>query len=176
MVFAGMVLARAAAIYEKNNGGGLFANQTQSYVPAMTGDIIKCDIVVSEESAFYPFVEIPDYLIAMSQSAYDKFIEQTNDGTRIIFDGDVFKSRSDQVHYDIPASRKAEGKWKNRSANMIMLGALIGISHLLGEESVLEAIANASPSDKVEINKKAFSEGLNIGRAIIDSKGTGESG
>lgn len=176
VVFAGMVLARAAATHEKHDGREFFVNQTQSYGPAVTGDIIKCDVVVSEERAYYPSVEIPDYLVAMSQPAFDKFVMQTNGGTKIILDEETVRSGPERVHYYIPASRRAREMGKKGPANMVMLGALIGISHLLSAESVLEAIANASPSGKAEINKEAFSEGLNIGRAIIDSKGTEESG
>ena len=176
VVFAGMVLARAAASYENRNGQGLFVNQTQSYGQAATGSLIRCDVVISEERAYYPFVEIPDYLMAMSQSAYDRFIEQTSIGTRIIFDEDEIHSRPDRVHYAIPASRLAKEMGRKGSANMILLGALIGISHLLGAESVLQAIANASPSSTGENNRKAFSEGLNIGRAITDCRIAGESG
>jgi 2-oxoglutarate ferredoxin oxidoreductase subunit gamma len=170
VVFAGMVLAKAAALYEKREGQGLFVNQTQSYGPAVRGDIIACDVVISENSAFYPFVEIPDYLIVMSQLAYEKFIGQTGNVTTFILDEDAVESRPDRTHYGIPALRRAEEMGRSGSANMIMLGALIGISRLLSEGSVLQAIANASPSSTGEINRKAFSEGMSIGRAIIESK------
>jgi 2-oxoglutarate ferredoxin oxidoreductase subunit gamma len=176
VVFAGMVLAKAAALYEKREGRGLFVNQTQSYGPAVRGDIINCDVVVSQESAFYPFVEIPDYLVVMSQMAYDKFVEQTNSGTVFILDEDAVESRPKQLHYDVPAVRRAEELGRSGSANMIMLGVLTEISHLLSEGSVLQAIANASPSSTAEMNKKAFSEGVNIGREILASNKPGGSG
>jgi len=176
VVFAGMVLAKAAALYEKREGLGLFVNQTQSYGPAVRGDIINCDVVVSQDSAFYPFVEIPDYLVVMSQLAYDKFIEQTNSGTVFILDEDAVESRPKQMHYDVPAVRRAEDLGRSGSANMIMLGVLTEISHLLSGGSVLQAIANASPSSTGEMNKKAFSEGVNIGREILASIKPGESG
>ena len=176
MVFAGMVLAKAAALYEKREGRGLFVNQTQSYGPAVRGDIIACDVVVSEDSAFYPFVEIPDYLVAMSQPSYDKFLEHTDESTIFILDDDAVESRPDRVHYGIPAMRRAEQMGRAGSANMIMLGALIAISHLLSEEAVLKAIAKASPTSTEEINRKAFSEGMNIGRAILVSRKEGGPG
>ncbi len=168
-------MARAAALYEKRSGQGLFVNQTQSYGPAVRGDVIKCDVVISEASAFYPFVEVPDYLVVMSQSAYDKFIEQTGLGTIIILDEDAVESRPGQPHFDIPAMRRAEEMGRNGSANMIMLGALIGTSGMLGEESVLQAIAKASPSSTGVMNAKAFTEGMSIGRAILAAKGKGGS-
>jgi len=176
VVFAGMVLAKAAALYEKREGRGLFVNQTQSYGPAVRGDIINCDVVVSQDSAFYPFIEIPDYLVVMSQLAYDKFIEQTNSSTIFILDEDAVESRPNQMHYDVPAVRRAEGMGRSGSANMIMLGVLTEIWHLLSEGSVLQAIANASPSSTGEMNKKAFTEGVNIGREILAPKKLGGSG
>jgi len=165
-----MVLAKAAALYEKREGRELFVNQTQSYGPAVRGDIINCDVVVSQDSAFYPFVEIPDYLVVMSQLAYDKFIEKTDDGTLIILDEDAVESRPKQMHYAVPAVRRAEKLGSAGSANMIMLGVLTAISHLLSEGSVLQAIANTSPSSRDEMNRKAFTEGMNIGREILAPK------
>jgi 2-oxoglutarate ferredoxin oxidoreductase subunit gamma len=176
VVFAGMVLAKAAALYERREGKGLFVNQTQSYGPAVNGDVINCDVVVSRDVAFYPFIEMPDYLVAMSQLAYDKFIDRTDGGTILIIDEDTVESRPQQTHYLVPAVRMAEELGGAGAANMVMLGALTEISHLLSEESVLMAIVNASPSSKGEMNKKAFTEGGNIGRKILASNEPGESG
>ena len=176
MVFAGMVLARAAALYEKRGGRGLYANQTQFYEPAVGGDIIRCDVVVSQEGAFYPFVEVPDYLIAMSQRAYDRYLAGTDRGTTFILDEDAVEAMPGRAHYGVPASRRAEEMGRGSSANMIMLGALIELSSILSAESVMQAIAKASPSNKSAINKKAFSEGMNIGRAILESEIVEESG
>ncbi len=169
MVFAGMVLARAAALYERREGRELFVNQTQSYGPTVRGDIIACDVVVSDNRAFYPFVEIPDFLVIMSQLAYDKFIEQTNSETVVILDEDAVGSRPKQTYYEVPAVRRAEEMGGSGSANMVMLGAFTQVSQLLSEGSVQQAIAKASPSSTGEMNMKAFTEGMNIGRAILAS-------
>jgi 2-oxoglutarate ferredoxin oxidoreductase subunit gamma len=176
IVFAGMVLAKAAALYENREGRRLFVNQTQSYEPGARGEVINCDVVVSQDVAFYPFVEIPDYLVAMSQLAYDKFCDRTDGRTIFILDEDAMESRPKQMHYLVPAVSAAEDLGRGGSANMIMLGALIEISSLLSEESVLQAITNSSPSSTGEMNKKAFTQGVNIGRNILASKKPGESG
>lgn len=164
------MLARAAALYERVEGRELFVNQTQSYGPAMRGDIISCDVVVSDNSAFYPFVEIPDFLVVMSQLAYDKFMEHTSSNTVVMLDEDAVESRPKLTHYEVPAVRKAEELGRSGSANMVMLGAFAQISQLLSEGAVLQAIANASPSSTGEMNKKAFTQGMRIGRTIQASK------
>jgi len=171
-----MVLARAAALYEIRAGKGLFVNQTQSFEPAPSGDVIKCDVVISEASAFYPFVNVPDYLVVMSQNAYDRFVEQTGRGTIFILDQDGVDSRPEQGYYEIPALRRAEEMGEKSSANMIMLGALIGISGLLGEDSVRQAIAMASPSKAGTRNGRAFTEGMSIGRARLAAEAREGSG
>jgi 2-oxoglutarate ferredoxin oxidoreductase subunit gamma len=177
VVFAGMVLARGAALYEKREGGGLFVSQTtQSYGPAQRGDVIRCDVVVSEDSASYPFVEIPDFLVVMSQIAYNKFIEQTDCDTIVILDEDAVESRPRQTHYEVPAVRKAKEMGRSGSANMIMLGVLSKISNLLSEDSVLQAIAYASPPNIAELNRNAFTEGMSIGSTVLAYKKTGGSG
>jgi len=163
-------LARAAALYERAEGRELFVNQTQSYGPAMRGDIISCDVVVSDSSAFYPFVEIPDYLVVMSQLAYDKFIEHTGSNTVVMLDEDSVESRPELTYYEVPAARKAEELGRGGSANMVMLGAFTQISKLLSEGAVIKAIANASPSSTGEMNKKAFTQGMRIGRTLHASE------
>jgi 2-oxoglutarate ferredoxin oxidoreductase subunit gamma len=112
----------------------------------------------------------------MSQNAYDRFEEQTDRGTVFVLDGDAVDSRPEQAYYEIPALRRAEEMGDRSSANMIMLGALIGTSGLLGEDSVRRAIAKASPSKAGERNARAFTEGIGMGRARLAAKAREGSG
>lgn len=91
IIYAGMALARATSLFERKDGKEMFAIQTQSYGPAARGESSKCDVVISDNPTFYPFVEKPDFLVLMSQPAYEKFIEDVNPGTIVILDSEGWR-------------------------------------------------------------------------------------
>ncbi len=164
IIFAGIVLARAAALYERKEGKELFAIQTQSYGPAARGESSKCDIVIADTPKFHPFLDRPDFFVVMSQPALDKYLEDTRPSTIVILDEDAVESRPDLTYYDIPAFRRAEELGSRGSANMVMLGALVQISGIVSTESALKAITDMSPPGTLEGNNKAFVEGYHLGK------------
>ncbi|MDD1747944.1 MAG: 2-oxoacid:acceptor oxidoreductase family protein [Methanomassiliicoccales archaeon] len=162
--FAGLVLARAASLYERTDGKEVFAIQTQSYGPAARGESSKCDVIISDLPKFYPFIERPDFLVLMSQPAYDGFIESVKPTTIVILDSEGVESRPNLTYYDIPALRRAEEIDSRGAANMIMLGALIQISGLISLESAIKAISELSPGSVMEGNERALREGYHQGK------------
>ncbi|HTY47903.1 MAG TPA: 2-oxoacid:acceptor oxidoreductase family protein [Methanomassiliicoccales archaeon] len=166
IIFAGIVLARAAALYESRNRP-MFAVQTQSYGPAARGESSKCDVVLSEEESFYPFVDRPDFLVVMSQPAYERFIDQTHSGTVVILEKESVEGRPDLTYYDVPAIAKARELEERGPPNMIMLGALVGITDLVSQDSAIDAIEDVSPVDAVDGNMEAFREGVRLGRSMV---------
>jgi len=162
--FAGMVLARAASLYERTDGKEAFAIQTQSYGPAARGESSKCDVIISDQRTFYPFIDRPDFLVLMSQPAYEGFIESAKPSTIVILDSEGVESRPELTYYDIPALRRAEELGSRGAANMIMLGALIQISGLISLESAIKAVSELSPSGMLEGNEKALREGYHQGK------------
>ena len=145
----------------------MFAVQTQSYGPAARGESSKCDVVLSEEEAFYPFVDCPDFLVVMSQPAYERFIGQTHRATVVILEKDTVEGRPDLTYYDVPAMAKAKELGERGPPNMVMLGALVGISNLVSQDSVIDAIEDVSPVDTVDGNMEAFREGMRLGRSMV---------
>ncbi len=145
----------------------MFAIQTQSYGPAARGESSKCDVVISEEESFYPFVDKPDFLVVMSQPAYEKYIGQTHPGTVVLLENETVEARPDLTYYDIPAIARAKEIGDTGPANMVMLGALVGVTNLVSEEAVFDAIEDVSPVDQVDANTKAFKEGQRLGRSML---------
>jgi 2-oxoglutarate ferredoxin oxidoreductase subunit gamma len=166
IIYAGMALARATSLFERKDGKEMFAIQTQSYGPAARGESSKCDVVISDNPTFYPFVEKPDFLVLMSQPAYEKFIEDVNPGTIVILDSEGVEGRPDLTYYDIPALRRAEELGRRGAANMIMLGALIQISGLISIEAAIKAVAEMSPIGALEGNERALREGYRQGKTF----------
>ena len=86
IIFSGIALARAFSLYEKRKDGEFYAYQTQSYGPEARGGASKCDVKVSMDESSYPFIETPDYLVLMSQEAFDKYICNSKEDTVVLLD------------------------------------------------------------------------------------------
>jgi len=168
IIFSGIALARAVSLYDKRGGKERFAIQTQSYGPEARGGSSKCDVKISENRDFYPFVNVPDYLLLMSQPAYDRFIGISHKDTVVVLDEDSVEGRPELLYYEIPATREAEGMGKRIVANVVMLGALVEISGIASRKSVLKALADIAPKGTESLNKKAFELGSSLGKAAIE--------
>jgi 2-oxoglutarate ferredoxin oxidoreductase subunit gamma len=164
IIFSGISLARAAALYQQTEGKDLYAIQTQSYGPAARGESSKCDVVVSDEPSFYPFIDKVDWLVVMSQPAYERYIDQTHDGTIVLLDEDTVESRPELTYYEIPALKTADAIGRRIAANMVMLGALVGISHIVGRDAVHHSLEDISKAGAAEPNLRAFEKGIDVAK------------
>ena len=157
IVLAGVVLGRAAAVYEEYN-----AVQTQSYGPEARGGASRSDVIISDEEIMYPYVREPDYLVAMSQEAYDKYAPEVKEDGLVVYDSTLVEPhRDDDVeHVGVPATKLAEEELGRRIvANMVILGALRELTDLVSEEALKRAVEDAVPPGTEEINVKAVELG-----------------
>ncbi len=169
IIFAGVVLARAFALYERWDGRELYANQTQSYGPEARGGASRSDVVVSDDKVFFPLVERPDYLILMSQPAYDRYIEEIDEDTVIFLDSDSVEGKPSNEHYEIPATSKSEEIGARIVANVIMLGAFVEISAMIGKDSISRSLMDVVPEGTKEVNRKALNLGFALGKNVLES-------
>ncbi|MDD1769820.1 MAG: 2-oxoacid:acceptor oxidoreductase family protein [Methanomassiliicoccales archaeon] len=167
IIFAGVVFAQAVSLYDHREGRSYNAIQTQSYGPAARGESSKCDVAISDEPSFYPFVEKPDFLVVMSQPAYQKYVGEALPSTVVVLEEDAVEDRPDLTYYEVPALRKASELGSKDAANMVMLGAFVAVSGLVDEEAVSKAISEASSLSAKEANEKAYREGLFLGHAQL---------
>ncbi|MHC1580481.1 MAG: 2-oxoacid:ferredoxin oxidoreductase subunit gamma [Methanopyraceae archaeon] len=156
IVLAGVVLGRAAAVYEEYN-----AVQTQSYGPEARGGASRSDVIISDEEIMYPYVREPDYLVAMSQEAYDKYAPEVKEDGLVVYDSTLVEPHRDDVeHVGVPATKLAEEELGRRIvANMVILGALRELTDLVSEEALKRAVEDAVPPGTEEINVKAVELG-----------------
>ena len=169
VILMGIVLARAASLYEKTTTDdghfrGKQAIQTQSYGPSARGGHSKCDVKISDHQMLYPFVEIPDDLIIMSQQAYLKYIGDRKPDTRILIDPDLVLERPDGDVYEVAATKAAESLGTRIVANIVMLGAFREISDIVSRDALEKALFDSLPPATHELNKKALSLGAELGR------------
>jgi 2-oxoglutarate ferredoxin oxidoreductase subunit gamma len=174
VILAGIVLARAAALYDRpmTKEGKVIrksAIQTQSYGPSARGGHSKCDVKISTQEMHYPFVEIPDYLVVMSQQAYEKYIHDVKPGTKIILDPDLVKTKTSGHVYQIRATKEAEAMGTRVVSNVVMLGAFREISDIVTYEALEKAMLESVPKATHDLNKAALSLGKRLGQAAIQS-------
>jgi len=176
VILMGIALARAASLYERPIGEDgkerrKTAIQTQSYGPSARGGHSKCDVKISDQEMLYPFVEIPDWLIIMSQQAYSKYIQERRPETKVIVDPDLVMDRPTGHVYYISATKAAESVGTRIVANVVMLGAFREISGVVSTESLERALMDALPKPTHDLNKSALALGAKLGREAMEKRG-----
>ncbi len=164
VVLSGIVLG-TAAIY-----GNKFSTQVQSYGPEARGGACKTEVVISDEEISFPMVTAADFFVALSQEALDRYITDLPDGGTLIVDEDLVKNvpkRRDIRIYKLPVTRTADKKLKNRMfTNIVMLGALTGLTGIVSSDEMKEAVKNTVPKATIEKNLAALEEGFALSERI----------
>lgn len=160
-VLAGAVLGRAAAYDGKK------VVQSRSYGAEARGGAARSEVVICNEEIDYPMVIKADALIAMSQLAFDRYITKVKANSTAIVDEDMVKPKQDLWEglkvIKIPATRIASQELKQPMvANMIMLGALVAITGIVTNESLIKSIKESVPKGTEKINIEALRKGREL--------------
>ena len=166
LITAGIILAEAAAIIE-----GKSALQSQSYGPEARGGASKSEVIISDGPLDYPKATIVDACLAMTQEAADKYANGIKKGGLLLLDDDFVKKEpvGDFIVYRLPIMRMAkEDIGRAIVANVIALGAVIGMTGVVSREAGEEAVVRRVPAAFKELNQKAFSLGYEKGKALLN--------
>jgi 2-oxoglutarate ferredoxin oxidoreductase subunit gamma len=168
LIFTGMLLGEAAAIYDDKN-----AVQTQSYGPEARGGASRSEVVLSDEEIDYPKVRRPDTLLAMTQVAYDKYSPGLKDNGILIIDPffvKTVKPRGGPV-YAVPFTQIAlEKAGKKIVANVVAVGAIAAITKQVTLKALQQAVSDRAPKGTEEMNRKALEEGYRAGEEALKSQ------
>lgn len=163
IILAGIIVAEAAGIHE-----GKEVVQTQAYGAAARGGFSRSDVVICDEEILYPKASELDFLLAMSQSAYEENLPSLKKGGVLLVDSTYVSEVSGPNIYAIPFSKIAREKFSRENvANIITLGAITRIFPIISEESMEKAVLSRVPERFIEMNKKAFKEGVKAGKKIL---------
>ncbi len=172
IVLAGVILGRAAAIYDGKN-----ATQAQSYGPEARGGACKSEVVISETEIDYPKVENPDMIGVMCQEAYDKYVDDIKPGGIVIYDPDMVpktKPMKGIKVYTVPTMRIAEQTGRKIVANMVMVGAATAATGIVSQQAVEKTIEKLVPRGTEKLNISAFKAGYDhIKKIMVDDNVTG---
>jgi len=175
IVLAGSILGKAAAL-----GDHLESTLVQSYGPESRGGACSAQVIISTDAIHYPYINRPDILVCMSQSAYEKHIDQLKPGGLLLIDKDLVRRMGKRDDYfSIPATRMAEEMGRTMMANIIMIGFLTAITHIVSKNSAKNSVAVSVPKGTEENNIKAFQKGFDYGQAVLkgrEKKAAGRTG
>lgn len=170
ILFLGRILAYSGMLENKQ------VTWFPSYGAEIRGGTANCTVILSDELIGSPIVAHPDILIVMSDASLDKFQSRLQKNGMLIFDSTLVEKRlccSDIEYIAVPATEISSKYGNTKSANMVLLGAVIATSGILKKASVFKALEHTmlksnSNNNIVEINKKAINEGI---RFIENTKG-----
>jgi 2-oxoglutarate ferredoxin oxidoreductase subunit gamma len=159
VILAGQILAWAA------NLEGKHVIWSPSYGPEMRGGASHCTVIVSSEPIGSPIVAFPDSEVIMDNPSLGRFLPGLKPGGLLILNSSLVRrnpDRPDIRKIAVPANRIAEGMGDVRCANLVMLGALLGLVPLVGEASLDETLQErwGEKPNLLEMNKRALRAGM----------------
>lgn len=171
MITAGIILANAASIYEGKN-----AVQSQSYGPEARGGASKAEVIISDEEINFPKVTSPDFLVALTQEAYDKYSKDIKPGSTVVVDGAFVKNTGggDFRLYSMPVTGTVlERLGKQLGANIATIAAANAVGGFVSEEALLKSVLSMIPKGTEDFNRNAYGIGLELAAEALE-RGSGK--
>jgi 2-oxoglutarate ferredoxin oxidoreductase subunit gamma len=162
MLLSGKLLAYAA-MYQ-----GLEVSWLPSYGPEMRGGTANVTVCISEKQVASPYIAQPRALLVMNQPSLEKFGPRVRPGGLIIINSSLVPIKSDRTDCTVlyvAANDLAVKVGTGRAANLVMLGAYVGVSGVV-DAKVTEKMIEKEFSDKAKFipaNVAAFRAGLEEG-------------
>jgi len=139
--------------------------QTQSYGAEARGSAAKSEVIISGEPIKFPLIRKCDIIIAMSQTALDKHLNNLRQDGILLVDKDMVADvpESKARIFWVPATSIAEAEFKRRIyANAVMLGALTKVTRVVSQTAMKNAIRDSIPEELLAENLRGFQLGLRL--------------
>lgn len=167
ILFGGMVLAYAAMDCEQNT------TWIPSYGPEMRGGTANVTVIVGDEEIGSPIVRQPAAAIVFNLPSMEKYEPLVKPGGVLVYNSSLIDSlpqRTDITYVPVPANDIAEELGGVKMANMVALGAMMGVTHLLPLAAVNQALADhlpASKRDSLSANQEAVERGAALAESLV---------
>lgn len=159
-----ILLAEAAVLYE-----GLVAVQSQSYGPEARGGATRSDVIISDSEIYFPKVNQPNVLVALTDEAAGKYLPLIRPGGMCLYDSDL-------VHLTKPIDAKRVGLpmlhsvketfgGKTQALNICVLGALATLTDAVQLDSIEKVLESRFAAVHHENNSKALHLGADLAKA-----------
>jgi 2-oxoglutarate ferredoxin oxidoreductase subunit gamma len=162
ILLAGEVLANALMMDDKN------VTWYPCYGAEMRGGTVNCEIVTSETEVSSVNKKEADFIIALNQLSFEKFLPRLKKGGYVIANSSLvkeIKSRLDVNYLFAPITAMANELGEVRISNIISLGMLAKIGQLTTVDGLHKAIERVLPEHRknlLPLNLKALEAGFNF--------------
>lgn len=161
VILAGMIIGKAAALYDKKD-----ATLTQAFGPEARGSACSAQVIVDDGKILYPYVTRPDIMVSLSQDAYNRFGPELKEDGTLIIEQDLVKTpdlpKKVKV-YSVPATRIAEELGRKMVLNVVVVGFFAAVTKLINVDAMRQAVKSSVPAGTEELNLKAFDRGYQYG-------------
>ncbi|MBO5434954.1 2-oxoacid:acceptor oxidoreductase family protein [bacterium] len=159
VLLAGEVLATAFMLAKKN------VTWYPSYGAEMRGGTVNCEVVTSDEEVSAVNKHDTDFIVALNQASFDKFLSKIKKGGYMIANSTLakeIKTRTDINYIFAPITKLAEELGNVKMANILALGILAKASKIISLEQLTEALDTVLPAHRkhlLPLNIKALKIG-----------------
>ena len=163
VITAAIILAEAAVLYEN-----LIAVQAQSYGPEARGGATRSDVIIDEHEILFPKVTQPNFLVCLTQEAYNKFSPIVRPGGTLLSDSRyvTIQKKADARQVELPLYDSIMNEIKKPIVfNICMLGAVISLTQIVQQNSILKVLEKRIPPEFTDMNKKALELGVSLGES-----------
>lgn len=161
VILAGTILGYAAI------EDGKWVSGSNSYGAQARGGYARSEVVISKDPIKFPHVIQSDILIALSQSAYDKYVKDVSgQDALVIYDDQIveYKDIKGAKQIAVPATNTAIHELNSKQvANIVILGASVAITRIVSKQALVSSITKNVEERFRELNLKAIDIGYNLG-------------
>jgi 2-oxoglutarate ferredoxin oxidoreductase subunit gamma len=139
-----------------------------SYGPEMRGGTANCIVIVSDGRISSPIITRFDSVIVLNQPSMEKFEQAVKPGGLLMYESTNIltpPTRTDVRALPIPASEEASKLQNMRIMNMIVLGAFLGVTHVVELDAVMQALRKVLPEryhKLLPLNEQALRRGMEL--------------
>lgn len=159
VLLAGEVLANAFMLAGKN------VTWYPSYGAEMRGGTVNCEIVMSDEEVSEVNKSDADFIVALNQASFDRFLSKIKKGGWMIANSTLVKeirTRTDINYLFAPITKLAEDLGNVKMANILSLGILAKADNAVSIETLnhaLDAVIPPHRKNLLPLNIKALKIG-----------------
>ncbi|MHC4469636.1 MAG: 2-oxoacid:acceptor oxidoreductase family protein [Planctomycetota bacterium] len=141
-----------------------------SYGPEMRGGTANCTVIVGDRPIGSPLIPSPKAAVVMNRPSLEKFAPKLKPGGVLVVNSSLIPiraERDDITEFRIRADDIALEEGSRRAANLVVLGALVGLMEIVGHDTLRDAIHEAfeRKPEFLETNLRSFERGYEMAKA-----------
>ncbi len=162
VLMMGYSLANAAMIE------GYFTTYYPTYGAEVRGGTANCTVAISDEEIASPVASAPEYLVILNAPSLYSFQNKVAPSGTVFINSSIVENRltrKDIKVIEVPASEIAERMGDQRTINVVMLGAFLGVTGILKPDSYIKSLKRIMGERKkaiIDVNKRAFAAGFEL--------------